>query len=93
MRKRAEILIDAPEVFAGAMADHPRQARADGVQRDYRPAFVAALALVVVAWWRSRKEDKGAGERAPLYALPTYTAMLELRKLLVARGEARSTWS
>lgn len=29
------------------------------------PAFVAALALVVVAWWRSRKEDKGAGERAP----------------------------
>ncbi len=30
------------------------------------PAFVAALALVVVAWWRSRKEDKGAGERAPL---------------------------
>jgi tripartite ATP-independent transporter DctM subunit len=30
------------------------------------PAFVAALALVVVAWWRARKEDKGAGERAPL---------------------------
>ena len=30
------------------------------------PAFVAALALVVVAWWRSREEDKGAGERAPL---------------------------
>ncbi len=29
------------------------------------PAFVAALALVVVAWWRSRTEDKGAGERAP----------------------------
>ena len=28
------------------------------------PAFVAALALVVVAWWRSRKDDKGAGERA-----------------------------
>jgi lipid II isoglutaminyl synthase (glutamine-hydrolysing) len=35
----------------------------------------------------------GAGERAPLYALPTYTAMLELRKLLVARGEARGSWS
>jgi tripartite ATP-independent transporter DctM subunit len=29
------------------------------------PAFVAALALVVVAWWRSRKDDKGAGARAP----------------------------
>jgi UDP-N-acetylmuramyl tripeptide synthase len=30
---------------------------------------------------------------APLYALPTYTAMLSLRELLVARGEARSSWS
>jgi tripartite ATP-independent transporter DctM subunit len=30
------------------------------------PAFVAAMALVVVAWWRSREDDKGAGERAPL---------------------------
>jgi tripartite ATP-independent transporter DctM subunit len=30
------------------------------------PAFVAALALVVVARWRSRQEDKGAGERASL---------------------------
>ncbi len=30
---------------------------------------------------------------APLYALPTYTAMLALRELLIARGEARSAWS
>src|SRR5436305_2574535 len=30
------------------------------------PALVAALALVVVAWWRSREEDKGAGARAPV---------------------------
>jgi TRAP-type C4-dicarboxylate transport system permease large subunit len=30
------------------------------------PALVAALALVVVAWWRSRHEDKGAGQRAPV---------------------------
>jgi hypothetical protein len=29
----------------------------------------------------------------PLYVLPTYTAMLSLRELLVARGEARSAWS
>ncbi|MHB8532167.1 MAG: DUF1727 domain-containing protein, partial [Solirubrobacteraceae bacterium] len=28
-----------------------------------------------------------------LYALPTYTAMLALRELLVARGEAPSAWS
>jgi len=30
------------------------------------PAFVAALALVIVAWWRSRKSDIGAGARAKL---------------------------
>ncbi len=30
---------------------------------------------------------------SPLYALPTYTAMLSLRELLVARGEASSSWS
>ncbi len=30
---------------------------------------------------------------APLYALPTYTAMLALRELLVARAEASSAWS
>jgi UDP-N-acetylmuramyl tripeptide synthase len=28
----------------------------------------------------------------PLYALPTYTAMLALRELIVARGEAGSSW-
>jgi lipid II isoglutaminyl synthase (glutamine-hydrolysing) len=32
-------------------------------------------------------------ENTPLYALPTYTAMLALRELLVARGEASSAWS
>jgi UDP-N-acetylmuramyl tripeptide synthase len=35
----------------------------------------------------------GSDSAAPLYALPTYTAMLALRELLVARGEARSAWS
>jgi UDP-N-acetylmuramyl tripeptide synthase len=29
----------------------------------------------------------------PLYALPTYTAMLALRELLVARGEASNVWA
>jgi UDP-N-acetylmuramyl tripeptide synthase len=32
-------------------------------------------------------------EPTPLYALPTYTAMLALRELLIARGEASSAWS
>jgi UDP-N-acetylmuramyl tripeptide synthase len=40
---------------------------------------------------REAAADRGAGD-APLYALPTYTAMLALRELLVARGEALSAW-
>jgi UDP-N-acetylmuramyl tripeptide synthase len=40
---------------------------------------------------------EAAGERpepsTPLYALPTYTAMLALRELLIARGEAGRAWS
>jgi UDP-N-acetylmuramyl tripeptide synthase len=35
----------------------------------------------------------GSESTAPLYALPTYTAMLALRELLVARGELDSSWS
>jgi lipid II isoglutaminyl synthase (glutamine-hydrolysing) len=37
-------------------------------------------------------EDEDEGGRRPLHVLPTYTAMLELRELLVRRGEARSSW-
>jgi lipid II isoglutaminyl synthase (glutamine-hydrolysing) len=41
--------------------------------------------------------DTAAADRrdgaAPLYALPTYTAMLSLRELLVARGEVSGSWS
>jgi UDP-N-acetylmuramyl tripeptide synthase len=41
---------------------------------------------------REASADRAADD-APLYALPTYTAMLSLRELLVARGEASSAWS
>jgi UDP-N-acetylmuramyl tripeptide synthase len=41
---------------------------------------------------REASADRQADD-APLYALPTYTAMLALRELLVARGEASSAWS
>jgi UDP-N-acetylmuramyl tripeptide synthase len=42
---------------------------------------------------REAAEDRPDDVAAPpLYALPTYTAMLALRELLVARGEASSAW-
>ena len=43
-----------------------------------------------------RALDAAAADRdgeAPLYALPTYTAMLALRELLTARGLTRSSWA
>ncbi len=33
-----------------------------------------------------------AGGQGPLYALPTYTALLELRELLARRGQAKEYW-
>jgi len=54
------------------------------VEADLRRALRGALA------------DRAGGEAgagAPLYALPTYTAMLALRRLLVADGHAPSAWA
>jgi lipid II isoglutaminyl synthase (glutamine-hydrolysing) len=36
--------------------------------------------------------DQPEREPLPLYALPTYTAMLSLRELLLTRGEIHSAW-
>jgi len=62
------------------------------------PAFVAALALVVVAWWRSRSADIGAGARAPLalmlrtfvIAVPGLTLPFVIR-FFVIKGIATAT--
>jgi lipid II isoglutaminyl synthase (glutamine-hydrolysing) len=48
-----------------------------------RPTAAERLALA---------ERSQADGSAPLYVLPTYTAMLALRELLVQRGEASSSW-
>jgi UDP-N-acetylmuramyl tripeptide synthase len=41
---------------------------------------------------RAAVDGLDEGGKPPLYVLPTYTAMLALRELLVARGEASSSW-
>ena len=46
-------------------------------------------------WHRpgARLRDRAlASGDGPLYALPTYTALLELRELLARRGHAREYW-
>jgi tripartite ATP-independent transporter DctM subunit len=62
------------------------------------PAFVAALALVAVAWWRSRNSDIGASERAAgrliarsfLIAVPGLTLPFVIR-FAVIDGVATAT--
>jgi tripartite ATP-independent transporter DctM subunit len=62
------------------------------------PALVAAIALVIVAWWRSRGEDTGGRTRAPgsiilrtfLIALPGLTLPFVIRAAVV-RGIATAT--
>ncbi len=68
------------------------------VREDLADALRAAAADRPDAAAEPRAGAPGAAERpgaagAPLFALPTYTAMLALRELLVARGEASSAWS
>ena len=46
------------------------------VIEDLEPALDAAL----------------SGGTGPLYVLPTYTALLQLRELLARRGEAQEYW-
>jgi lipid II isoglutaminyl synthase (glutamine-hydrolysing) len=57
------------------------------------PARIAVQSDLPRALDEAAKDAPDADARAPLYALPTYTAMLSLRELLVARGHARSAWS
>ncbi|HWY17465.1 MAG TPA: MurT ligase domain-containing protein [Solirubrobacteraceae bacterium] len=55
----------------------------------HRIRVIDDLAQALTAAAADRPSSDGA---EPLYALPTYTAMLQLRELLVRRGEASSSW-
>ena len=60
------------------------------------PACIAVREDLAAALDQATADRPGGagGEAAspPLFALPTYTAMLALRELLVSRGEASSAW-
>ncbi len=82
--ERIRVIDDLPRALAVATAEHP--AISEGRR-------TAAPELVAVAE-EPYKEDPPAQPdgNIPLYVLPTYTAMLALRELLVQRGEADSSW-
>jgi UDP-N-acetylmuramyl tripeptide synthase len=70
---------------AADLAARLKYAGLDPARIDIREDLADAL--------RTAAADRADGAEAPLFALPTYTAMLALRELLVARGEASSAWS
>ena len=53
--------------------------------------LAAGLDHALAGGERGGDEASGRG-RGPLYALPTYTALLELRGLLSERGQAERYW-
>ncbi len=57
-----------------------------------RIRVVADLSHALAAATAEHSETDGEPRAATLYVLPTYTAMLALRELLVRRGEAGSSW-
>jgi len=62
------------------------------VVEDLGQALAGAAADRPAADHPDADADTDADTDAPLYVLPTYTAMLALRELLVRRGEASSSW-
>jgi UDP-N-acetylmuramyl tripeptide synthase len=68
---------------AADLATRLKYAGTDPERIHVQPDLRAALAEAA---------DASPDGQAPLYALPTYTAMLALRELLVSRGEASSAW-
>jgi UDP-N-acetylmuramyl tripeptide synthase len=69
---------------AADLAARLKYAGVDAARIDVREDLADALRAAA----GSRPEPS-----TPLFALPTYTAMLALRELLVERGEASSAWS
>jgi lipid II isoglutaminyl synthase (glutamine-hydrolysing) len=57
------------------------------------PARISVVDELARALESALRDGLEGGGKPPLYVLPTYTAMLSLRELLVARGEADSSWS
>ena len=81
--ERIHVVEDLPHALASAATRAPAAARTDTSSLEQGTGAGAGA---------NTKPGTGAPLQAPLYVLPTYTAMLELRELLVARGEAHSSW-
>jgi UDP-N-acetylmuramyl tripeptide synthase len=78
--ERIRVIEDLPRALSSAAADRRGPREQEQFEHGKTPSTAGDAA--------ARDEDA----ETPLYALPTYTAMLALRELLVRRGEASSSW-
>jgi UDP-N-acetylmuramyl tripeptide synthase len=77
---------------AAELAVRLKYAGIDPARIAVRADLAAALDEATADQPRDADVEGGEVTPPPLFALPTYTAMLALRELLVARGEASSAW-
>lgn len=97
--ERIRVIDDLPRALAVATSEHPESGGGGlaGAAAKHPPTGRGrsmAAEESAAAGMESRAEGSPSQlERAaPLYVLPTYTAMLALREMLVRRGEADSSW-
>jgi UDP-N-acetylmuramyl tripeptide synthase len=97
--ERIRVIGDLPRALAAATAEYPATGGGGlaGAAAKHSPASRGRLTAAeesAVAGEEPRAEGSPSqlDHAAALYVLPTYTAMLALRELLVRRGEADSSW-
>jgi lipid II isoglutaminyl synthase (glutamine-hydrolysing) len=98
--ERIRVIDDLPRALAAATAEHPATgggggsagAAAKHPTASRGPLTAAEESALAGEESRAEGSPSQLDRAAPLYVLPTYTAMLALRELLVRRGEAGSSW-
>jgi hypothetical protein len=81
------------ELLAGAVRRvHCAGTRAPELALRLKYAGVDPASIVVEPSIEASFDRAVAAGEGPLYALPTYTALIELRKLLASRGLAEEFW-
>ncbi len=103
--ERICVIDDLPRALAAATAEHPATGGGGLTDTAAKRPPTDKDRLMAAEGSAAAEESAAAGEGShregspsqldraqPLYVLPTYTAMLALRELLVRRGEADSSW-
>ncbi|HTA96180.1 MAG TPA: MurT ligase domain-containing protein [Solirubrobacteraceae bacterium] len=97
--ERIRVIDDLPHALAAATAEYPASGGgrlADNAAKQSPTGegrlMVAEESAAAGEQPRAEESSSRLNRAAPLYVLPTYTAMLALRELLVRRGEADSSW-